>query len=43
MDNFDDCSKFWSVEGSKVVLNENKFWGNGRFDAVVAAIEAIDK
>lgn len=43
MDNPSECNKFWEVKNSKVILKEKDFWGSGRFDAIVAAIEAIDR
>ena len=43
MDSNDECNKFLEVKDGKVTLKEKAFWGSDRFNAVLAAIEAIDK
>ncbi len=43
MDSNDECNKFLEAKDGKVTLKEKAFWGSDRFNAVLAAIEAIDK
>lgn len=43
MDSNDECNKFLEVKDGKVTLKEKAFWGSDRFNAVLAAIEAVDK